>query len=348
MTTPSADQRECTADAQFHPAEEWADPNGLVNRHVLCVKEQFKDEIDLKNPDGVLIHNSGIVTLDTRWSVHGVHNKLEKKGTLSLKYSYARNNELNAPPLRVVAKIDCVTNANFPVNCSAVTPATTLQNGGASSQTVTLPISWDLSQNKIAQTFIRVKLLYTTDGSAPVETEDGSNSTTVVEPNFANWELRCDVDQLRPKWKGCVFASAAAVWNPVKDPTTAKARGHIAEVFNTMPHIPGRFMMEPGQRSVAMEGGQFDPLTRVGHDQKMKNRAKAVARCTRQLSGISGDCDEYPPASSRQGADGAPSEDYYSVLKIPASDNQKAGSQMGAMFAKERVLDKDKFWIKVD
>ncbi len=38
----------------------------------------------------------------------------------------------------------------------------------------------------------------------------------------------------------------------------------------------------------------------------------------------------------------------YSVRRTQSSDNRKAGSRIGAMDAKERVLEGDDYWIKVN
>lgn len=354
--TPSTDQQACTTDAQFYVAtDDSADPRALVNRHVLCVRQTHDREVDVKNPEGVLIHNSGKVFLDARWSVHGVHNKLAKTGTLLLRYNYVKYNELNAPTLRVAAKIECISQSGPAVNCSKALPAITLTSGGANTQTIAIPMNWDNAAGKIVYSNIDVKLLYTTDGSAPIETEDGSGDTYKLDTRFGNWSLRCDIDQLRATWKGCVFPMAAPVWNPVKDVSTQYARGHIAHVFATMPEIRGRFKLATGQRSQAAAGGQFEPLIRTSQERIRENRAAAVSRCSATVqppapycaAGMTCDCDEYPPASSEEGGYGRPYTDY-SVRKILSSDNQKAGSQMGAMYAKERVLVGDNFWIKVD
>ncbi|MEJ7805784.1 MAG: NucA/NucB deoxyribonuclease domain-containing protein [Telluria sp.] len=352
---PGADQKPCTDDAQFQVEDGTANPYALVNRHVLCVKKQLTDSFYVNDKDG---YHAGNLTIDTRWSVHGVHNKLEKQGQLSLRYSYAKTSGTVVPKLNVVAKISCTSQSGMTVDCNVVTPTITLTSGAANSQNLVIPITWNKSLGKIAATTIRVRLFYTTDNSTPVEKEDGSGTTTGVDTDFDQWVLRCDVDTLRAGWKGCVFPDAAAVWTPAQASDTVYARGHIANVFATMPNVVGMFKMQPGQRSQALSFGQNAPLTRTDHANKVANRTDALKRCATTdpeeqarinkycTADMVCDCDEYPPASAKEGAQGKP-YDQFSVRKIKRADNQKAGSQLGAMYSKERVLLNDNFWINV-
>jgi hypothetical protein len=346
---PSTDQNACIQDGQFWQVDGTGDSsNGLVNRHVLCVKQKLTRYIDLFD-NGIPAWNAGILTLEALWSVHGVHSVLEKRGTLTLRYSYTPLDEHAAPPLNVIAKISCSPQgSDAPINCDRQMPIATLTNGGQTTNEVVIPLIWDTSIGKITTAMIGVKLLYTTDGTMPVETPDGSGSTESLSPKFASWPIRCDIDQLRLGWKGCVFPEASAVWVADKSPATQYARQHIADVFEKMQHIPGRFEMALESRSQAKTGGQNDPLTRTGPAGNKLNRQAIRALCASIASpGPNHDCDEYPFASSEEGANGK-SLSQYSVRKIPHWDNRKAGAQLGAMYAKERLLVGDKFWVKVD
>ncbi|WP_256990616.1 NucA/NucB deoxyribonuclease domain-containing protein [Burkholderia sp. HI2714] len=56
------------------------------------------------------------------------------------------------------------------------------------------------------------------------------------------------------------------------------------------------------------------------------------------------DCDEYPFAATNQGAKtGA-----FSVKRIDASDNRRAGAFLGDFFRAQRVLDADEFYVDVE
>jgi hypothetical protein len=357
----STDQKACTDDALFFRVGAHVDSsNALVNRHVLCVEQQLSNIVALKDPEGILQTNSGTVKLDAKWSIHGVHNKLEKTGTLTLGYRYTKRNDLAAPTINILAKISCNRlGDDLRVNCDKEMPMFTLTDGNEATNEVVIPLAWpDQDIIKIMTTTIQVKLFYTTDGTTPVEVTNGwTGSTSSFEPEFSSWPIRCDVNKLRKGWKGCVFPEASAVWVPQKLPSTQYARQHIADVFATMPDVPGRFRLADGKRSVAETGGQYSPLTRADPERKKLNRSTVRTRCAHLepdpqycAAGMRCDCDEYPPASAVEGAYDASlrSYDAYSVRKIPSLDNRKAGSQMGAMFSKERVLEGDPFWILVN
>ncbi|GLY77354.1 NucA/NucB deoxyribonuclease domain-containing protein [Actinoallomurus iriomotensis] len=57
------------------------------------------------------------------------------------------------------------------------------------------------------------------------------------------------------------------------------------------------------------------------------------------------DCDEYPFASTYQGA--ARAHGNFSVMIVPDGDNRSSGSRLGNWYATDRVLDGDPFYINV-
>jgi hypothetical protein len=98
-TPPSATQAACTNEADFVAASGISDGNALINRHVLCVKDKNTFEVDVKNTNGVLIHNGGTVTLEAFWSVYGASNGLDKKQRpLKLRYAYSPPLSRSFPP----------------------------------------------------------------------------------------------------------------------------------------------------------------------------------------------------------------------------------------------------------
>jgi len=54
-------------------------------------------------------------------------------------------------------------------------------------------------------------------------------------------------------------------------------------------------------------------------------------------------CDEYPFASTREGASRAS----FSVKRIDALDNQRAGARLGNFFTSQRVIDGDTFYVNI-
>jgi len=113
--------------------------------------------------------------------------------------------------------------------------------------------------------------------------------------------------------------------------------------------------------------GASKPLTRLDANQSSTaNRNKA---CPSNLPRPSGkDCDEYPFASTKQGAAlnggtgrtfancgindkrytiGAKGATGFSACMIPSKENQDAGSQMGVFFGKYHVLSGDNFYVAI-
>ncbi|MGD9486063.1 NucA/NucB deoxyribonuclease domain-containing protein [Streptomyces sp. TRM70308] len=101
-------------------------------------------------------------------------------------------------------------------------------------------------------------------------------------------------------------------------------------------------------------------LNRLYHDKKRsdQNRAKAVAQCKRHFgenyTAGGKECDEYPFASTYQGAAEADHDPdakkfNYSVKPVPAAQNKAAGDLLRGFYAKNRVLDgyEDGFWVQI-
>jgi len=100
-----------------------------------------------------------------------------------------------------------------------------------------------------------------------------------------------------------------------------------------------------------------DPLHRLYHDgtRRRQNRETfAVPVCEQQWPGyaeLSQDCDEYPFASTREGAARHLYEDvpygWFSVRPILFSDNQTAGRRLGTWYGADRILDGDAFYVRI-
>lgn len=198
--------------------------------------------------------------------------------------------------------------------------------------------------------------------------EDGLNSDGSVGQHRLSWyniafwvtddgaagaRYRCDSHTTIPG-SGCTFDHSPMPW-PINTQgqtfgyQTADVGRHIVDTFlfaeDTVPRtneakrIPGVYMSNgPLQR---LEGSQVD-----------KNRAASVAACKAEWgAGYSEggvyDCDEYPMASTYQGADTAPypDENNFSVRRIVASENQSAGRYLGWFYRTYRVIDSDMYYV---
>ncbi|MFK8909815.1 NucA/NucB deoxyribonuclease domain-containing protein [Streptomyces sp. YS-3] len=130
---------------------------------------------------------------------------------------------------------------------------------------------------------------------------------------------------------------------------------HIEKAFtnpgSTVP--PSATKKVPGQNP-------GDPLTRLYTDSKRReeNRRRSVYNCTKYFGddyAKNGDqCDEYPFASTYQGAVGADYDphqlrDNFSVMPVPGDQNRDAGILLGQFYDKNRVLDgpDDGFWMEI-
>ncbi|GAA2215658.1 hypothetical protein GCM10009850_111260 [Nonomuraea monospora] len=106
--------------------------------------------------------------------------------------------------------------------------------------------------------------------------------------------------------------------------------------------IPGGFM--PYQPSCA-----FTCLRRTTKDDVEKaNRDIAIPECKKIRDYVKPDsCDEYPFATTYEGAGGRNTGYNYSVAIIPGPDNCSQGGAMRMWYERNRVLDLDSYWVDV-
>ncbi|WP_426211268.1 NucA/NucB deoxyribonuclease domain-containing protein [Massilia sp. TWP1-3-3] len=349
----------CTGDADFYQADFTPNPNALINRHVLCVRDKNTASVDVKNAEGDLIHNAGEMKVETYWSVYGGSVGLKKQATLTLRYTYTDLQpalKLPVPTLKIKPRLDCV-GQETDVTCGpdAQIPMITLSANGQMTKSFSFPITWDTTTVKKVSTTMYVKLFYTTDGSVPVYAWSGA--TNVMQPLTGNWDLRCDKGVIKSTSEGCVFPGASAIWR-FQDPSGSapQARKLIADAFSNFPEIPGKFRLADGMRSVASSAPGYMPLTRTFNETTQNaNRYTAGLRCDKQWPVAMPptcsdrklcDCDEYPPAAALEGARSVATEEHkYTVNLIPTTDNRSGGGQMLTFFNDERVDDNENFWV---
>lgn len=128
-----------------------------------------------------------------------------------------------------------------------------------------------------------------------------------------------------------------------EDPTKVReAMRHLDDALHrperTLPPAPGKYIP-----------GEDPPLLRLFSEaDKKRNRARSTSFCqSPRPPGMQ--CDEYPFASTYQGAATAPLKPWHgSVRLMPASDNELAGNALDAFYMDYRVLDMDEFHVTVD
>jgi len=105
----------------------------------------------------------------------------------------------------------------------------------------------------------------------------------------------------------------------------------------------GRWHVDPARRGAALTRTRDDKINNA-------NRNASGTLCRKRFpegydAGLN--CDEYPFASTNQGASLVP-ETSMSVKYILGADNQKVGNRLGGFLCTEaRVLDGEEFWVRV-
>jgi hypothetical protein len=143
---------------------------------------------------------------------------------------------------------------------------------------------------------------------------------------------RCD-NVIYVTGSGCVFERDIPRFKLYRAPTgrAPQSAQHIWDAQHKPPHWGAQLL-----------GG--DPLQRAyGGGIKTKNRREARRQC--RLKGVTKSCDEWPFASTYQGCYVLRADCH--VRGIDLADNKLSGSFLGAFYSHNRVLDRDKFWVKI-
>ncbi|UGQ12048.1 NucA/NucB deoxyribonuclease domain-containing protein [Yinghuangia sp. ASG 101] len=175
-------------------------------------------------------------------------------------------------------------------------------------------------------------------------------------PKFAENGFRCDNATYAGPASGCVFHNVTEIFHIDRgDVTVQEAAQHIWDALNA-PHLTAPHAMF---KNIPGKLGSGNPLHRVGDPQQKNNRTTSTGTCRRFWS-VPGrsyarnaqgqyvyDCDEYPFASTKEGARNAGLN--YSVRVIDKDDNQKAGREYleGNFYRGNRILRGDAFYVNV-
>jgi hypothetical protein len=346
------------------------DESVLQSRHTACaIAPTVNTSVTSYNTAG--IPRYGDMSVAWKWNVHGPSGALSKNIRLSFDYTYVprgTTTTAGAPVLKVLAKATCdVTNINAfnpdVVNCGGTADYTLNTGARDQGKDFKLTVDWDDSNGrKIAEFRPVLRLYYTTDGSTPQVDAAGNPQAGTYELDNSTMQLvmRCDKGQVWGSSNGCVFPKAAAVLDVTGTPQSAQ---HMREAAAANPYLPGRYPgLKPGTKAVANEAAAPVPgLQRLRVASLINaNRSKIQKVCAALPSPPpSGgscplvtdanvdtdaalepcDCDEYPFASSRDGAAMPRTYGEASAKYIGRSDNRKAGAQLGAMLRRERIFD---------
>lgn len=228
--------------------------------------------------------------------------------------------------------------------------------------TLTSPKDWFPAPDHKGYCGIRPSISYP-------ETDDISKRFAWLSPDRV--EFRCDSSpKIKNHTGGCVVWSSRPVWHldgnqpPTPDPESGRMTGvdqvaeHIwtalYEPDETRPmapdrkRIPGRYNKnDPGCASennrclTRAPGERDDPETAYGQNEVAR---KKVCKLAPPVTGLyKSSCDEYPFASTNQGAAFAGYN--ISVKNVECRDNSTAGGLLVGWYSHERILDNDPFWV---
>ncbi|MBN3746737.1 hypothetical protein G3N96_15020 [Burkholderia sp. Se-20373] len=170
--------------------------------------------------------------------------------------------------------------------------------------------------------------------------------------------IRCDVALVKSNSQGCIYADAPAILRTIVDtnPDVNESAIHIREAQAA--GRPGKFV--PKGDGTIFPAFEARPLTRTRDAAwRRANRSDSKAQCIEKFGPVTGqctftgdpdetpsdcDCDEYPFASTEQGASREPE---VSVKRIDASDNRRAGAFLGSFYLNQRVIDQEAFFVDV-
>jgi hypothetical protein len=186
-----------------------------------------------------------------------------------------------------------------------------------------------------------------------MDTEDGrtSQNTQLILNRFnveqtpiemSAPELRCE--RLANSTPACRHAGYPGVAElSLSDPDVDESAAHILAAQAALPGNIGRWDPDAALRGKA--------LTRLRDDAARKlNRDASKALCGQRFPGQPDkgkDCDEYPFASTYQGAN-LVSEDQMSVRYLDSSDNRRVGGRMGQFYCgSDRIIDGEEFWVRI-
>jgi Deoxyribonuclease NucA/NucB len=178
--------------------------------------------------------------------------------------------------------------------------------------------------------------------------------------NYAPVSFRCDRASyiISKTAGGCIFSQVMETWDiSLSNSSLTEVARHIqrAELYpgtRTVPAPPhGEKVLIPGFASTKY------PLTRLyqKYDTTLyrENRATAIRACIARWGRNYSDhnkyqCDEYPFASTYQGASTATGNPWwYSVQVLSTSDNLSAGGSLSAWLSANRILSGDQYWVAV-
>jgi hypothetical protein len=153
------------------------------------------------------------------------------------------------------------------------------------------------------------------------------------EPIGATETIRCDSERIFHPTSGCVYVNFTENMFVVStsDPKVTEAARFMARAQLVIPTHPGWFDVGPA-------------LIRTT-DKKRRRRNTRVA-CKHVHPGPGQSCDEYPFASTNQGASLVPPEDF-DAKAVNEKQNSQVGSDLSSFYLHNRIADHDSFYVNI-
>ena len=244
-------------------------------------------------------------------------------------------------------------------SCTVPVATSVIASNGVWTTRLTVPTQTQMGGATQALVNQYVEFVIATSGDSL-----SSGRSRIAYPSLASIpDIRCDVGMAKASTQGCVFVDAAAVFTlSASDSAVNESALHIRDALSA--GMPGKLKRSAINPVLPDEfSNTFRPLSRLRNKPKRDaNRSASKAKCleiykTAPVGACTStgdsdeeptacDCDEYPFASTNQGAStGVPV--LFSVRKIDSSDNRTAGARLGAFYSSERVIDDENFYVEI-
>jgi hypothetical protein len=310
----------------------------------------------------------GAAQFITQLSVHGKANSLSKSIDFTIEAANVVFNSTylgtdKRPSIKVRPILTCENLLDSTSsNCGTLNELTVPLTGSGSSQKVTMNFTWTAPAppaKDVATFRVKVSRLDYAIGSQPIDRSPAIQSrfgysvpTSYFEPYLGDGMIiRCDRGVAKSN-SGCIFPDAAAVLVYSTGGNEKEAADHVVEAWGR--GAPGKFRMKAGYRAVVDDSVTGSALTRTQVTPLVANAnrfascdaaASLIALMPRMSSscpnGKGGpekcQCDEYPFASTYEGAFFLPSTT--SAKFVRGSDNGSGGAKLVASYNSMRIID---------
>ena len=163
--------------------------------------------------------------------------------------------------------------------------------------------------------------------------ENPATTNPAPVPIGPTTNIRCDSsDYFTTPNGGCAYPAFTTNILSVStvDPTVSEAAQFMEDAQNAIPTHAGKL--------------GYKALTRLTDKNQIAGNRRVA--CKGVTIGAGQSCDEYPFASTYQGAALVPKADYRSQA-LSAAQNSKVGSILGSFLLKNRIMDSDPFYVSI-